>query len=227
MSYCTCYCCQGHGCSRQYIGYFDTYVSNCLSSTCTQVFPNKCIRDVNLGGSISAQFTSYPPQIPNQPLPPSKQHNVLIIFFLGLFSIILLVALIYWCCDNYIQRKRRYRYQQIQENIQSRSQVNLFASPPPEENSSQPYISFAPPPYSKNLPQQLPKKQKPKKSQSRYNDPIYIPVPIVHEPIYHPPRHNTPIHIDTYTVTSSTQDHSYTYCDDGYGDVSQTDTDNF
>lgn len=219
MSYCTCYCCQGRGCSRQYIGYFDTYVSNCLSSTCTVMFPRNCIRNTNIGGSISAQFTSYPPQIPNPPNPPSPPSpqsslTTTLYIILGFFSIIILIALVYWLYGDYKKR----RYQRIPEN------------PHPQPLQSQP-----PPPYSKISTQ---------KQQQRYSnigssrsnfEPVYIPVPDIYEPIIHhpivhypspPPLQNTPVHIDIYTVTSSTQDHSYTYCDDG-NFVSQTDTDNF
>jgi hypothetical protein len=146
MSYCSC--CQGRGCSRQYIGYFDTYVSNCLSTTCTQVFPNKCIRNTRIGGSISAQFTSYPPQIPSSPLPPSQPKPInwsglLITLYivLGIFSVFSLIIIIYWCID-YIQKRR---YHPIPVNSQPRY---IPSAPTPSEENS-------PPPY---LQKELPKK---------------------------------------------------------------------
>lgn len=156
MTFCNCYCCQGNGCTRQYIGYFNSDIYNCLSTTCSKIFSKKCLKDTNVGGSILAEFINF-------------SYNFMIVFYfiLGLFLGFCVVLMIYDCIIDY-KRKNSYVQQ--------------------ETYTPQEILSQSPPPYD------------------------FIE------------RHQ--IHIDTHTVTNSTQNHSYIYFDNGC-DVSQTDTDNF
>lgn len=177
MSYCNCYCCQGRGCTKQYIGYFDTYVSNCLSSKCTQVFPQSCVIGKNISKSISAEFTNFSHIPPNSQhksniLPKSNiLHNLMIVFYiiLGLLSVFSLIVIIHYIID-YIKKKNyiRITYVEPQENIP---------------------LPLPPPPYTKT-PEKKQKKQHVGTSIYNFDD-IYIHI------------ERTPVHIDTYPVTNS------------------------
>ncbi|KAI8892537.1 hypothetical protein BC833DRAFT_611387 [Globomyces pollinis-pini] len=192
---CSCFCCVGRGCISHLIGSFAAYPSQCISSACTEVFPNQCQRNLYYGGSISAKYHSYnppsrhlppvnPPSPPQPPFVPNHHSNSMAWEYtiLGLFGLVglCIVSTIIWQCS---RAKRQYiaihsNSPNLMPIPSGASHTHCALSPPPQtpDNIATPLVSNPHPQYNTLVPE-IPQ-QKPFQYQAAFagNYPVH-PIP--------------------------------------------------
>ncbi|KAJ3317618.1 hypothetical protein HDV06_001350 [Boothiomyces sp. JEL0866] len=220
---CSCFCCQGRSCIRSFAGSFSSSESQCKSTTCTSYYPTLCARNSTIRGSIRAEWTN-------------RRHGNDGGEFLGVIIGFIVLGLIVYgiykiCCC----RIRRVHYEPIHDEP---------VNPPPYHPFPPPHPPFPPqnPPYPGNPVYQQPIYQQPIYQQPVYQQPgvgyggvaagvgagVLAGIAL-DQALNHHHDHNA-VHTQSVTVDHGyygDQVHTTTYDDDGYGNITTVDQDDF